>query len=167
MVELNLLSWREEKKEYERGRTKFLAAASIIVSLCIAAMTHVILAAEVRRDQQKLHVTGTSLPQTGKTAEIENDELPEVQLSAVELAKMLDDAAAAAGYGMCFTNILYHDKRWQLQGMVLSPLSLTAGMRALHEAANAIKLSEFRQIPERDFYQFLLNAETLAARRGG
>ncbi|HTM63795.1 MAG TPA: hypothetical protein VL360_04775 [Gammaproteobacteria bacterium] len=167
MVEINLLSWREKKKECERNRARILIIASVMVSLCIATVMHAILAAEVRRDQRRLQTASASLPSTDMTAQIENDVVQNAKLSANDLAKLLDDAAASAVSGMCFTNIAYHDNQWRLEGKVLTPLSLIAGLRALQISLNAMKLVEFKQIPERDYYQFILNTETLAARRGG
>lgn len=161
MVEINLISWRAEKRAYEEKVTRQIIAASAAGAMLVMICAHLVLKAAVKHHEKQLQHVTAEIPQSYVS-------VGAMSVSpAAELAVLLD-AANFIGGGVCYQRITKDDSGWMIEGRALSAQAMLSGLRTFEKipASAGAALRELKKDPARDEYQFVFQMRTAENQQG-
>ena|SRR3990167_355762 len=160
MVEINLLPWREQRRQYEQKVMRLIIGGSLLLMLMVIIGMHVILSMQIKRKEwrvQQLQTAMDSLPDSVVTNQ--NNQIIAEQLSGIALVKLLNDAARAVDSGVCYQRITHHDNLFELEGRALSMQSMTSGLQVLGQSPffSTLRLRDLKKNAAQDDLQFVMS----------
>ena|SRR3990167_2937243 len=133
MVNINLLPWRAQQKQYEARMLKNFLLCSCCVSLSLLLLSHLILGYQIdnaRRDQAKIQQGLDSFGQVSSSEEGDKTALSteDVNMMLIHehmLKKLFMMLSTYPAESICFNNIRHHNHTITFTGYARSAILLT------------------------------------------
>ncbi len=161
MVEINLLTWRAQKNQYEKKSLCLLIIAGAIVAGTLWGGLHYFVMKSVDAKMQRVSMLSARLPDVPReSADIvtENDERK--YMNASSAIKIIDAAATTIQLGVCYQRILREGAHVSLAGRAWSAVAVTLALQELeqNEVLGAANLGEMKRESENKLMHFSIEA---------
>lgn len=157
MVEINLITWRTQKNEYEKNMVRVFMLVGCLIAALFVSGAHYLMMNIIDKQTRSVSLLGARLPGS-RHEEVTTEHVEKFQ-SPAEFVKILNAVSQSARFGVCYQKISLDAARATLLGKARTVMSVTWALHDL-EVANIygnIVLQDVKQL-ENNLLQFSFNA---------